>query len=353
MFDYFYQSETEQYLFYSIPQLLFTDEKFKKLSCEAKVLYGLFLDRSGLSAKKDWIDKKGRVYIYFKNTEIQDMLGCQSQKAVKIMKELDVATGIGLIERVKQGQGKPDRIYVKHFNRLMNDNDNSVSSLSTTKKVFKTEQITEQIAEDFDSNFKNSENHNSSDQPQSLNFENHNPSVSEITTQELRKSQSILYNHTKISILSNPSLSNQSYDEPNHKSQPVVTEEIDRIDMDRYTQCKEMIYSNIDYEDLIAQNADEQNKIDEIVENMLEMLCCTAPVIKISGKDISTKIVHSRLSKIDSSHIEYILICLKRNTTKVRNIKAYLRAVIYNAPSTMDSFYGAEVNNALSSPKLE
>ncbi len=334
MFDYFYQSETEQYLFYSIPQLLFTDEKFKKLSCEAKVLYGLFLDRSGLSAKKDWIDKKGRVFIYFKNIEIQDMLGCQSQKAVKIMKELDVATGIGLIERVKQGQGKPDRIYVKHFNRLIDDK-------------------TEHIAEDFDSNFKNSENQNSSVQSQSLNFENHNPSISEITTQELRKSQPILYNHTERTILSNQSLSNQSYDESNHKSQPVVTKEIDKIDMDRYTKYKELIYSNIDYEDLIAQNESDRNKIDEIVENMLEILCCTAPSMKISGNEISTEVVHSRVLKIESSHIDYILICLKRNTTKVRNIKAYLRAVIYNAPSTMDSFYDAEVNNYLSSPKLE
>lgn len=128
---------------------------------------------------------------------------------------------------------------------------------------------------------------------------------------------------------------------------------IDKIDMDKYTQNKELIYSNIDYEDLIAQNEDERNKIDEIVENMLEMMCCTAPTIKISGNDVSTKVVHSRLLKIHSSHIEYILLCLKHNTSKVRNIKAYLRAVIYNAPSTMDSFYGAEVNNALSSPKLE
>ena len=114
-----------------------------------------------------------------------------------------------------------------------------------------------------------------------------------------------------------------------------------------------MIYSNIDYEDLIAQNESDRNKIDEIVENMLEMLCCTAPSMKISGNEISTEVVHSRVLKIESSHIDYILICLKRNTTKVRNIKAYLRAVIYNAPSTMDIFLDADINNALFSPKLE
>lgn len=146
---------------------------------------------------------------------------------------------------------------------------------------------------------------------------------------------------------------NQSKDNFKDLSNSSEKETIDKIDMDRYTKYKELIYSNIDYEDLIAQNESDRNKIDEIVENMLEMLCNTAPSIKIGGNDVPTEVVHSRMLKIDSSHIEYILLCLRRNTTKVRNIKAYLRAVIYNAPSTMDSFYDAEVNNYLSSPKLE
>ena len=146
---------------------------------------------------------------------------------------------------------------------------------------------------------------------------------------------------------------NQSKDNFKDLSNSSEKETIDKIDMDRYTKYKELIYSNIDYEDLIAQNESDRNKIDEIVENMLEMLCCTAPSMKISGNEISTEVVHSRVLKIESSHIDYILICLKRNTTKVRNIKAYLRAVIYNAPSTMDIFLDADINNALFSPKLE
>lgn len=146
---------------------------------------------------------------------------------------------------------------------------------------------------------------------------------------------------------------NQSKDNFKDLSNSSEMEVIDKIDTDRYKQYKELIYSNIDYGELIAQNESERNKIDEIVENMLEMLCCTAPSIKISGNEISTEVVHSRVLKIESSHIDYILICLKRNTTKVRNIKAYLRAVIYNAPSTMDIFLDADINNALFSPKLE
>lgn len=164
----------------------------------------------------------------------------------------------------------------------------------------------------------------------------------------------ILFNQeSNNQVLSNKTyLINQSTEEIKDFNNFCENKAIDRIDMDRYTQYKELIYSNIDYA-LIAQDETERSQIDEIVENMLEMLCCTAPVIKISGNEISTNIVRNRLLKIDSSHIEYILLCLKHNTTKVRNIKAYLRAVIYNAPSTMDNYYNAEVNNALSAPKLE
>lgn len=138
-------------------------------------------------------------------------------------------------------------------------------------------------------------------------------------------------------VLSNLSISTESFD--------ALPNRIDEIDS--YTHYKTLVYSNIEY-DIITENNPDKLKIDEIVENMLEMLCCTSSTIRLSGSDISTEIVRSRLLKIDSGHIEYILLCLKRNTTKVRNIKSYLRTVIYNAPSTIDNFYESEVNNALS-----
>lgn len=117
-FDYFYGNEAEQYQFYMIPQLLFTDKKFKKISTDAKVLYSLLLDRTGLSfANKDrFTDDDGRTYIYFTRDNAMGMLGCSKDKSAAIFKELDE---IGLIERKRQGLGKPDKIYVKHFNRII------------------------------------------------------------------------------------------------------------------------------------------------------------------------------------------------------------------------------------------
>ena len=112
---YFYGHEAEQYAFYRIPKTLISDPRFRNISIDAKLLYGLMLDRMSLSMKNEWIDDLGRVYIYFVLDEIQDLLQCGHEKAVKLLAELDSEKGIGLIERVKRGQGKPTIIYVKQF----------------------------------------------------------------------------------------------------------------------------------------------------------------------------------------------------------------------------------------------
>ena len=112
---YFYGHEAEQYSFYRIPKQLISDSRFRNVSTDAKLLYGLMLDRMGLSMKNGWLDEQGRVYIFFVLDEIQDLLQCGHEKAVKLLAELDSEKGIGLIERVKQGQGKPTIVYVKQF----------------------------------------------------------------------------------------------------------------------------------------------------------------------------------------------------------------------------------------------
>ena len=112
---YFYGREADQYSFYRIPKLLFTEEYFKKISVEAKVLYGLMLDRMSLSMKNQWFDTEGRAYIYYSLEDIMDAMGCSNKKAISIMKELDIESGIGLIEKKRQGQGKPTMIYLKQF----------------------------------------------------------------------------------------------------------------------------------------------------------------------------------------------------------------------------------------------
>lgn len=112
-FDYFYGRGTEQFAFYQVPKMLITDDRFAGITMDSKFLYSLLLDRSSLSAKNGWLDEEGKVYIYYTLEQIMADMHCANQKATKLLKELE--TKAGLIERQKQGQGKPTRIYVKDF----------------------------------------------------------------------------------------------------------------------------------------------------------------------------------------------------------------------------------------------
>ena len=109
-FDYFYGSQADQFSFYRIPKVLFTDPQFKPLSTDAKVLYGILLDRMSLSVKNHWLDEPRPDYIIFTTMEA---LSCANQKACRLMLELE--KDAGLIERKRQGLGKPSLIYVKNF----------------------------------------------------------------------------------------------------------------------------------------------------------------------------------------------------------------------------------------------
>ena len=113
--SYYYGYEAEQFSFYRIPKLLFTDSRFAGISTDAKLLYGVLLDRMSLSMKNGWHDNQGRVYIIFTLDDVAETLGCKTEKAIKLFHELDTKKGVGLIERVRQGQGRASLIYVKNF----------------------------------------------------------------------------------------------------------------------------------------------------------------------------------------------------------------------------------------------
>lgn len=115
IFKYFEGQDVEQFTFYRIPKQLFTLSCFRSLSSDAKILYGLMLDRISLSVKNHWFDEKNRAYIYFSIDDVMELLGCGRNKAIKCMKELDANTGIGLTQKRRQGFGKSNMIYVKTF----------------------------------------------------------------------------------------------------------------------------------------------------------------------------------------------------------------------------------------------
>lgn len=130
-FDYFYGNEAEQFTFYRIPKILVTSPTFKRVSDSAKLLYGLMLDRMGLSIRNGWVDDENRAYIFFTTNDVMEQMCCGTEKATKMLAELDSEKGIGLIERKKQGQGKPAIVYLKKF--YIDEDTDRKPRLSETK----------------------------------------------------------------------------------------------------------------------------------------------------------------------------------------------------------------------------
>ena len=308
-FDYFRGMEAEQYSFYRVPKVLFTAECFKSLSCEAKVLYGLMLDRMSLSIKNRWFDEEDRVYIIFTVEEIAELLNCGSQKAVKLMKELDSNQGIGLIEKKRLGLGKPNVIYVKNF-------------MLKEKHSFEKEEKAAVNAE----NMQNSENHNSR--------------IVKIITQEVPKSQSNNTDINKTDFSETDPI--QSYQFCSAGEECLVSGDM----MEKMEVYREILRTNVDYAGFVQKG--EREDVDELIELMVEILMLPDDsMVRIGGADKPVAVVKSRFLKLTYSHIEYVLFSLHRNTSKVANIKAYLLTTLYNSSMTMNHYYQAEVNHDL------
>ncbi|RCH42027.1 DUF6017 domain-containing protein [Blautia obeum] len=401
-FDYYRGMEAEQYSFYRVPKILFTAECFKELSCEAKVLYGLLLDRMSLSMKNHWLDEEERVYIIFTVEEIAELLNCGTQKAVKLLKELDSEKGIGLIEKKRLGLGRPNVIYVKNFLVQKNDEENgdmpdlqncenhNSGVVKTTiqecpKSQFKndenhnsedvepidigTEELgkepylngEKEILEDMEikmqeneeigeENFQNCENHNSRvvkttiqefPKSQFKNDENHNSGVVKTTIQECPKSQS---NNTDIN-----KTENNETESSNILSNLIYPEKEKTIDeIEQRNTYREIIRENISYECFQNDTPHAREEVDELVELMVEvMVMPDQGKIRIAGEDKLVSLVKSQFMKLTHAHIEYVCLCLNKNTTKVGNIKSYLLTALYNSIMTINHYYQAEVNHDL------
>ena len=313
-FDYFYGGESEQFSYYRIPRLLVTGHQFKNLSTDAKLLYGLMLDRMGLSARNGWYDEKGRVYIFYSLEEVMADLNCGHDKAVKMLADLDTVKGIGLIERVKQGQGKPTIIYVKQFTT-------KAVPLPPQPPATDESQSAESRSLDFGfSEVKTSENQNSG--------------LREIRSAEFGKSEVPIYNNY-------PDRS-YLYLSINQSNQPM-----DAIDREKVTACVK------EYIGYVAFPQQQRPQVDELVELIVDTLCSPQATFRIGGVQFKQAIVKKRLIELEQAHIEYVLDAMSKNTTRIRNIRGYLLTVLYNAPTTIEHYYQTAVQHDLYGQQYE
>lgn len=333
-FDYYYGIEAEQFSFYRVPRLLIKDERFKDLSSDAKLLYGLMLDRLALSTKNGWIDSENRVFIHYTLDNIMEDLGCAREKCAKVLAELDCKKGIGLIEKKRQGLGKPDIIYVKNFATLdaaekaVNNPSDSVVSTEVRKSNFKK----------FDSQTSRS---------------------SEIELQEVRKSnlqkfdsQTSGSSEFKLAEVrdSNPSYNNISYTNMNYNNPSNQSDEEIGLDgLEDADTCISIIKENIEYDHHMKYDPHpDREMFGELFDIICEVVCVKHKAVKIGGDDYPYELVRSRFMKLTGEHLEYVIESMRNTTSKIANIKAYMITALYNAPSTINHYYRQEVQHDMS-----
>lgn len=363
--DYFYGNQAEQYSFYRIPKALFTDSRYKGVSVEAKVLYGLLLDRMSLSARNEWFDSSRRVYIYFTLEDALSQMGCGKDKAIKLFKELDVVSGIGLIERKKQGQGKPTRIYVKNFIIPETANppalpepsaapdpppepeppttpepspmpDPSPAAEAQTSENQKSKPLNimgikalEEPNPEFPGapEVKTSENPKSAiRQTRSQDCGIPDPNKTEKNNTEFNETDPSIYPPTP-TLRASPPFEQR----PNVQRRKRMLEEIETY--------REIIRENIDYPELLRQYPYEDDILDSCVELMVEVCCTRREFTRINRSDLPTEVVKSHFLKLTSDHISFALDRMNQNPAKVENVKAYMLTTLYNAPILMPQYY--------------
>ena len=369
-FDYYRGMEAEQYTFYRIPKVLFTAECFKSLSCEAKVLYGLLLDRMSLSIKNRWLDEQDRVYIIFTIEDVMALLNCSRQKAIKNLAELDAEKGIGLIEKKRLGLGKPNVIYVKNFiikesanpekeEKVLENAQNTQKYENHTSRSTKNE-----LQEVPKSYFKEYENQTSGSMKSRLQevpesnfqkYENQTSRSMENGLQEVPKSYS---NNTDFSKnesseidYSETDLRETKSDIPVYSNQIISTLSIPAAVPDAIEEMelyRNIVQEHISYECFQDARYHRTEEVDELIELIVEvMLMPDDSTIRIAGVEKPVAVVKNKFMKLNQMHIEYVLTCLNANTSKVGNIKSYLLTVLYNATLTIKNYYASEVNHDL------
>ena len=282
--DYFYGQAGELFSFFRIPKALFQEQRFQNLSTDAKTLYGILLDRMSLSVKNEWFDKKGRVFIIFTIEDVKRTLRCADNKATRLLRELEK---FGLIERKRRGQGKPCLVYVKNFS--------SESSKESVK-----------------------------------NRDNDDSCGSKIACQDPVKSRGIKKKENKTEM---------------NNTNPILSDESEK--MKNRELLEEYFSHSLEIDLLLRLYPDDEDTLYQIVNLLVDTCATNRKLLRIAGDDKPAEVVCSRFMKLNADHIRFVLKCLAENSSPIRNMKQYLLASLYNAPTTMQLSYQNQTNHDL------
>ena len=282
--DYFYGQAGELFSFFRIPKALFQEQRFQDLSTDAKTLYGILLDRMSLSVKNEWFDKRGRVFIIFTIEDVKRTLRCADNKATRLLRELEE---FGLIERKRRGQGKPCLVYVKNF------------SAESSKESVK-------------------------------NRDNDDSCGSKIACQDPVKSRGIKKKENKTEM---------------NNTNLILSDESEK--MKNRELLEEYFSRSLEIDLLLRLCPDDEDTIYQIVDLLVDTCATKRKMLHIAGDDKPAEVVRSRFMKLNADHIRFVLKCLAENSSTIRNMKQYLLASLYNAPTTMQLSYQNQTNHDL------
>ena len=282
--DYFYGQAGEFFSFFRIPKALFQELRFQNLSTDAKTLYGILLDRMSLSVKNEWFDTKGRVFIIFTIEDVKRTLRCADNKATRLLRELEE---FSLIERKRRGQGKPCLVYVKNF------------SAESSKESVK-------------------------------NRDNHDSCGSKIACQDPVKSRGIKKKENKTEM---------------NNTNPILSDESEK--MKNRELLEEYFSHSLEIHLLLRLYPDDEDTLYQIVNLLVDTCATNRKLLHIAGDDKPAEVVRSRFMKLNADHIRFVLKCLAENSSPIRNMKQYLLASLYNAPTTMQLSYQNQTNHDL------
>ena len=282
--DYFYGQAGELFSFFRIPKALFQEQRFQDLSTDAKTLYGILLDRMSLSVKNEWFDKKGRVFIIFTIEDVKRTLRCADNKATRLLRELEE---FGLIERKRRGQGKPCLVYVKNF------------SAESSKESVK-------------------------------NRDNDDSCGSKIACQDPVKSRGIKKKENKTEV---------------NNTNLILSDESEK--MKNRELLEEYFSRSLEMDLLLRLYPDDEDTLYQIVNLLVDTCATNRKLLHIAGDDKPAEVVRSRFMKLNADHIRFVLKCLAENSSPIRNMKQYLLASLYNAPTTMQLSYQNQTNHDL------
>lgn len=371
-FDFYYGDESEQYSFYSVPKMFFTNDSFTGLSAMSKLLYSFLLDRMSLSRKRNWIDDKNRAYIKYSLKSICSDMGVSRNSVIKYMRELQE---FGLIMKFFK-EGMEDIIYVMDFSKVRqmkyeeNITDaqpeqkagedsynnvnidysppgfNNVCAAMTENDNLKTEKnVNQGIMGKYTyiggANIEPVQNPNQFKKCTSSNIE-----PVQILHHPHQKLNNNIYNiNNKTTNKYKSKMDNDIY-----KSHPSINpdkhtgnDKMDEIDA-TYDYVCQHVKDNIDY-DIMVSSQDCAAWYEDYYNLIVEVLMRKSKTMKISGEDYSMSLVKKRFEMLKSSHLQYVHMQISKSTSDIMNIKAYMIKALFNAPVTQNSFYQTKVNH--------